>query len=115
MKRARRIISHHGSDCPDGPHPFKRSRCLILTRIDRPGQLSVAWISGDCAETMPMRAKAPGSTSERLYRKRHTFAADLPTYYGGGFWERVCLPPRCCPHGAAPGPCYLCTPAAACG
>ena len=50
--------------------------------------------------------------SERLYRKRHTFAADLPTYYGGGFWERVTIGPRCCPHGAQPGPCYLCTPAA---
>ena len=91
MKRSRRVLSHHGSDCPDGPHKFRESRCVILTRIDRPGQLSEGWVSGDYAETMPMRLKAPGSTSERLYRKRHTFAAHLPTYYGGGFWEQVCL------------------------
>jgi hypothetical protein len=31
--------------------------------------------------------------SERLYRKRHTFDASLPTWYGGGFWERVELGP----------------------
>lgn len=104
MKRARRVISHHGSDCPDGPHNVREHRCLILTRIDRPGQLSEAWVSGDCAETMPMRAKIEAPwwdpdrveawpKSERIYRKRHRFAAHLPTYYGGGFWERVQLGP----------------------
>ena len=94
MKRARRIISHHGSDCPDGPHNFREHRCLILTRIDRPGQKSEAWVSGDCAETLPMRCKDyEGAQSERLYRKRHTFDSTKTTYYGGGFWERVELKP----------------------
>jgi hypothetical protein len=31
--------------------------------------------------------------SERLYRKRHTFDPQLPTWYGGGFWERVAIGP----------------------
>jgi len=93
MKHCRRVISHHGSDCPDGPHNFRESRCIILTRIDRPGQLSEGWASGDCAETMPMRAKDyDGARSERLQRYRHTFRAELPLHYGGGFWERVTLP-----------------------
>lgn len=93
-KRARRIISHHGSDCPNEPHNFREHRCLILTRIDRPGKPSEAWVSGDCAETLPMRCKDyEGARSERLYRKRHTFDATKTTYYGGGFWDRVELKP----------------------
>lgn len=109
MKRARRVISHHGSDCPDGPHNFRQHRCIILTRIDRPGHPSEAWVSGDCAETMPMRSKIepawPGDPrppveewprSERLYRHRHTFDATKPTFYGGGFWERVSIPSPLC-------------------
>jgi len=94
MKRARRVLSHHGSDCPDGPHPFKSNRCIILTRIDRPDGTSEAWCSGDCAETMPARLKTGPRKSERLYRQRHTFDAKLPTFYGGGFWERVTLGPQ---------------------
>jgi hypothetical protein len=89
---------------------------VILTRVDRPGQRSIAWASGDCAETMPMSAKltrpngdpdpiidqAPGfwggyandeHVSERIYRKRHSFDPCLPTWYGGGFWERVAIGP----------------------
>lgn len=99
-KRARRMISHHGSDCPDGPHPFKSNRCLILTRIDypdQPGRKSVAWVSGDCAETMPRHATIDRSSeyhSERMYRKRHTFDPKLPTWYGGGFWDRVEIGPK---------------------
>ncbi len=94
MKRCRRVISHHGSDCPEGPHNFREHRCLILTRIDRPGQKSEAWVSGDCAETMPLRCKDyEGAIGERLYRKRHTFDPRLPTWYGGGFWERVAIGP----------------------
>lgn len=81
MKRARRVISHHGSDCNDGPHNFRTSRCVILTRIDRPGQPSRAWASGDCAES-------------RAYKRHdHTFDAKLPTHYGGGFWQYVEIPP----------------------
>jgi len=97
MKRARRVISHHGSDCPEGPHPFKHSRCLILTRIDRKDGTSEAWVSGDCAETLPRRVKLdynPRAESERLYRKRHSFKGDLPVWYGGGFWERVEIGPK---------------------
>jgi hypothetical protein len=101
MKHCRRVLSHHGSDCPEGPHPIKGNRCLILTRIDRPGQPSEAWVSGDYAETGSMRWKqdqhpdaAPGDlVSERLYRKRHTFDASLPTHYGGQFWAYVELGP----------------------
>lgn len=92
MKRARRVLSHHGSDCPLGPHNIRENRCLILTRIDRPDGTSEGWVSGDYQETMPMRAKDPGSQSERVYRKRHTFSADKPLYYGGAFWERVVIP-----------------------
>jgi hypothetical protein len=114
-KRARRILSHHGSDCPAGPHKIRDGRCIILTRVDRPGQRSIAWVSGDCAETMPMKHKAdqdptedpiadqaPGFwggyangeyVSERIYRKRHSFDPCLPTWYGGGFWERVAIGP----------------------
>jgi hypothetical protein len=81
---------------------------MILTRIDRPGERSRAWVSGDCAETMPMYAKIrrwddadddPGSgrvsdfRSERLKRKDHTFDPKLPTWYGGGFWEKVTIGP----------------------
>lgn len=96
MKRARRTISHHGSDCPSGPHKVREARCIILTRIDRPGQRSEAWVSGDCAETMPRHAtidRSPEYHSERLYRKRHTFAPELSTHYGGGFWEYVEIGP----------------------
>lgn len=81
MKRARRVISHHGSDCPDGPHPFRWNRCVILTRIDRPGQQSEAWASGDRSES-------------NVFRKhRHTFDASKPVHYGGGFWQRVEIKP----------------------
>jgi hypothetical protein len=77
MKRARRVLSHHGSDCPSEPHPFRSGRCIILTRIDRPGELSRAWCTGDCAEG-------------RVYKRHdHTFDRRLPVWYGGGFWERV--------------------------
>jgi hypothetical protein len=94
MKHCRRVISHHGSDCPDGPHSIRRHRCIILTRIDRPGEMSRAWISGDCAETMPMHLKGyDGAKSERLKRKDHTFKPNLPTWYGGGFWDKVTIGP----------------------
>ena len=103
MKRSRRVLSHHGSDCPDGPHKFRESRCLILTRIDRPGQLSEGWISGDCQETCSRAWKlrqareidwpAGEVKSERIYRKRHTFDPKLPIWYGGGFWDRVEIAP----------------------
>lgn len=95
-KHARRVISHHGSDCPDGPHNLRTSRCLILTRIDRPGERSRAWVSGDCAETMPRHAtieRSPDYHSERIQRKDHTFDPSLPTWYGGGFWQRVQIDP----------------------
>jgi hypothetical protein len=103
MKHCRRVISHHGSDCPDGPHLFKQGRCMILTRIDRPGERSRAWVSGDCAETMPLRIRreqwaadpeyAAALPSERIQRKDHTFDPGRPTWYGGGFWERVSIGP----------------------
>ena len=96
MKHCRRVLSHHGSDCPDGPHPIRGNRCLILTRIDRPGELSRGWVSGDCAETMPMYSESKqwdGAISERLKRKDHTFRSDLPLYYGGGFWNKVTIGP----------------------
>jgi hypothetical protein len=28
-----------------------------------------------------------------MYRKRHTFRGDKPVWYGGGFWQRVEIPP----------------------
>jgi hypothetical protein len=81
MKRARRIRSCHGSDCSLGPHPFRQNRCIILTRIDRPDGTSEAWVTGDCQEG-------------RLFQhRRHTFDSSLPTWYGGGFWERVSIGP----------------------
>lgn len=96
MKHCRRVLSHHGSDCPDGPHKIRGHRCMILTRIDRPGEVSRAWVSGDCAETMPRHAtidRSPEYRSERLKRKDHTFRPDLPVWYGGGFWEKVTIGP----------------------
>jgi len=68
---------------------------VILTRVDyADGRKSEAWVSGDYAETMPMRWKHyAGARSERLYRKRHAFDPKLPTWYGGGFWERVEIRP----------------------
>ena len=81
MKRCRRILSHHGSDCPDGPHRMKDARCIILTRIDRPNQLSEAWLTGDWTESRIRQAK------------RHTFSPLKPVWYGGGFWNRVRLEP----------------------
>lgn len=87
MKRSRRVLSHHGSDCPSTPHPIRQHRCIILTRIDHGDGTSTSWCSGDCAETMPYRG-------ERVQRKRHTFAAEKPIYYGGAFWEAVMIPPR---------------------
>lgn len=110
-KHCRRVISHHGSDCPTGPHNLRTHRCMILTRIDRPGERSRAWVSGDCAESMPQHARhvwhqtgcpnrygdddcsCERSPSERIKRKDHTFDPQLPTWYGGGFWERVTLEP----------------------
>ncbi len=35
--------------------------------------------------------------SERLYRKRHTFDATKPVWYGGGFWQRVSIEPQVTP------------------
>lgn len=80
-KRARRLLSHHGSDCPDGPHNIRENRCIILTRIDRPTRPSETWLTGDWSEGRVLQAK------------RHTFAPDLPVWYGGGFWQRVQLDP----------------------
>ena len=82
MKRARRIISHHGSDCPSTPHAFREGRCIILTRVDHPGRPSVAWLTGDCQE------------GRRFQHRRHEFDATQPVTYGGGFWERVSLPAK---------------------
>jgi hypothetical protein len=110
-KTARRVISHHESDCPNGPHNFRDHRCLILTRIDRRGEPSRAWVSGDCQETIARYTRRqwaeeddpynerPDLTerewrdrkSERIQRKDHTFARNLPTWYGGGFWEKVTI------------------------
>lgn len=102
-KHCRRVISHHRSDCPDGPHTVKGHRCIILTRIDRPGERSRAWVSGDHAESTSLQwrreqwaadpAYAATLKSERLQRKDHTFDPRLPTWYGGGFWERVAIGP----------------------
>lgn len=98
----RRVRSCHGSDCNDGPHSFRQSRCLILTRVDyRDGRPSVAWVSGDCAESSSMRFRREQwklepeeeMPSERIYRKRHSFDPKLPTWYGGGFWARVEIGP----------------------
>ena len=109
----RRVLSHHGSDCPEGPHPVKGHRCIILTRVDyRDGRPSQAWVSGDHAETIgracrrrwaeedgapEMYADWADRPSERVQRKRFTLAADKPAVYGGGFWERVSIPPAVWP------------------
>jgi len=52
-----------------------------LTRIDNPDGTSEAWLSGDYSE------------GRHFQTKRHTFASHKPVWYGGGFWERVEIPP----------------------
>jgi hypothetical protein len=45
---------------------------------------------------MPRHAtidRSPEYRSERVQRKDHTFDPQLPTFYGGGFWERVEIGP----------------------
>ncbi|HET9256311.1 MAG TPA: hypothetical protein VFO16_14090 [Pseudonocardiaceae bacterium] len=81
MKRCRRVLSHHGSDCDLTSHSIRSNRCIILTRIDHKDGTSEAWLSGDCQE------------GRRFQYKRHRFAGHLPVFYGGGFWEKVEIPP----------------------
>jgi hypothetical protein len=80
-KRVRRVLSHHGSDCPMTPHAVRGHRCIILTRVDRPDGTSEAWVTGDDQE------------GRRFKYGQHTFASTKPTFYGGGFWERVRIDP----------------------
>jgi hypothetical protein len=74
---------------------------MILTRIDRPGQRSRAWVTGDRAESCSIAFRRAGLAdpdlhelkSEYVQRKDHTFDPALPTWYGGGFWEKVSIGP----------------------
>ena len=96
----RRVRSCHGSDCPLGPHPIRRSRCVIVTRIDDLGRrCSEVWVSGDNQEQCRRRKRKriPEDQSawlRGLFRhKRQRISFDQPAVYGGGFCERVELPP----------------------
>lgn len=74
---------------------------MILTRIDRPGQASDCWVSGDRAESCSIKFRRqqwpaehwPEMKSEIIQRKRFELDASKTAYYGGGFWEAVTIGP----------------------
>lgn len=84
---------------------------MILTRIDRPGERSVCWVTGDRAESCSIAFRrsqwadgGPEMRSEIVQRKRFELAPDKTAYYGGGFWEKVTIGP------AESAPDHVCAP-----